>query len=292
MGKKPNQSLPPDIAAMSAGMDEYQDRRATPAPPRVQYVEDDPILAVGDPHAIPPAAAPEPVFGLDELIGDAAGPSDEPRVQIPPGADPIARLASAIEVLATRPAGPLTTDSRVLERLVAVMEKVAMGQQTANTAAADAIRKSQDPSNMFVPNVSVFNPRGERDHPRPKLKCRMFLPWEAEVESLTREEIELLNLLEPGEFYIRRNDESRILIEIKANVNPNTGAFDRLLMNSETGFNNDYHWLIPPMRNMLRQILNQRPSTRVAAAAVRSVEDELALIEQHGVDFDKELATV
>lgn len=271
-------TLPDDIAKLAQGEAEYVDRRAEPAPVRDYYVEEDPILAQGDSRAIAsPAAAPAIEY-------DAAHPDpDAPRVI--EGTSDMARLASAIEALAHRPAGPLTGDQRLMERLVAVMEKVANGQTVANTATADAIRKSQDPSNMFSPLVSVFNPRGERDHPRPQLRCRMFLPWEAEVESLTREEIELLNLLEPGEFYIKRNDDSRILITVKTTVNPNTGQYERLLMNSETGFNNDYHWLIPPMRVMLRQILAQRPKTKADAAAVRSMEDELSLIERFGVDF-------
>lgn len=285
MAKQRSTSLPPDIGKLAEGEEEYVDRRATPQPPKVQYVEDDPILAMGDPHAILSEQAPAP--SLDEVSDAMAEAATAPAIELATNADPIARLAAAMEAIAQRQAGPLGGDTRLMERLVAVMERVASGQQASANATADAIRKSQDPSNMFAPNVSVFNPRGERDHPRPQLKCKMFLPWEAEVESLTREEIELLNLLESGEYYIRRNDESRILITIGVSTNPNSGKADRLLMNSETGFNNDYHWLIPPLRSMLRQILAQRPATKVAAAAVRTMEDELALIELHGVDFEK-----
>jgi len=285
VARKPTSSLDPDLSKLAAGEEPYVDRRAVPQPPKPIYVEDDPILAIGDPHAVLSDAAARQAPPDAEV--DAAVADTQPVIELAKDADPIARLAAAMEAIAQRQAGPLGGDTRLMERLVAVMERVASGQQASSTATAEAIRRSQDPSNPFAPNVSVFNPRGERDHPRPALKCRMFLPWEAEVESLTREEIELLNLLEPGEYFIKRNDESRILITIAATTNPNNGRFDKLLMNSETGFNNDYHWLIPPLRNMLRQILAQRPGTKVAAAAVRTTEEELALIELHGVDFEK-----
>lgn len=271
-------TLPPDIAqaAEAAGVDEYVDRRANPATNRPDYViEDDPILAEGDARVR--ASEPETAEA-------------QPRVAIAADADPIARLAASMEKLAERQAGPAPMDPILVTLLAGMMEtmkSLVQQQVVGNAGAAEAIRKSQDPSNMFAPDMSVFNPRGERDFPRPQLKCRMFLPWEAERESLTREEIELLNLLEPGEFFIRRNDESRMMVDIKATINPNSGKFDRLLMNSETGFNNDYHWLVPPLRHMLRQILRQRPATAKAADAVMTTEREIELITEHGINYDK-----
>lgn len=267
---KNKSTLPDDIAAAAEGVEEYQDRRAIPAPPRDYQVEDDPILAIGD---------------------QRIHPSDEPKIEL--GQGPLEQLSANIRLLAERQAGPTPVDPTLLvlmQGMMETMKALVNTQVEGNKGAADALRRSQDPSNPFAPDVSVFNPRGERDHPRPQLKCRMFLPWEAERESMTREEIELLNLLEPGDYYVRRNDESKMLVGIKTNTNPNTGQYDRLLMNSETGFNNDYHWLVPPLRNMLRQILDQRPHTQEAARKVITTEREIELIRAHGVDFEKVLA--
>lgn len=268
-------TLPPEIAQLAEGVEEYNEAafQHSERPAADYTIEEDPILAVGDNRVHVPT---EPIIQL------AKDPED-----------PMAKLAASIEKLAERQAGPSPVDPTLMALLagmMSTMQSLVQQQVVGNQGAAEAIRRSQDPSNMFAPDVSVFNPRGERDHPRPNLACPMFLPWEAEKESLTREEIELLNLLEPGEFYVRRNDESKILVTIKTTTNPNTGKHDRLLMNSETGFNNDYHWLIPPLRQTLRQILNQRAHTKEAATKVLTMEREIELITEHGVDFEKVLA--
>jgi hypothetical protein len=176
-----------------------------------------------------------------------------------------------------------------MAKILLVLEKVAGGQAASTQAAADALSRGKDPSNFFAPDVSAFNPRGERDYPRPALRCKMHLPWEAERESLTREEIELLNLLDAGDYFITRNDESRIKINVRTRINANTQLPEVLLMNSETGFNNDYAWLMPSLRKMLREMLNQRSDTRALARGIRTMEEELDLIAEHGVHFERVL---
>lgn len=289
----------------------YEDRRATPGVKDPGYViEEDPILAIGDDRVHVPTEAEraqvkefamnttglstEEIDARLQAIADerAVDPPERKVVLATDPSDPIARLASAMEKMAERQAGPSPMDPTLVALLSGMMETMKALVESnirGNATNAEALRRSQDPSNPFAPDVSVFNPRGERDHPRPKLKCKMFLPWEAEWESLTREEIELLNLLETGEFFIKRNDESRIMMSVAGSVNPNNGRYDRLLMNSETALNNDYHQLMPPLRQWVRQILNQRPGTKVAASKVMSMEDEIDLISQHGVDYEKVL---
>lgn len=261
--------------------DAYRDRQSA-RPARDYVVEDDPILAEGDarvPHVAQVQDNP-PINPVQAAPGVVLAESSD---------DPLTRLARAIENMSARPAASM--DTSLMERLVAVMEKVVQGQVAGNAAATQAMLKGKDPSNMHAPGISAFNPRGELKYPRPKLKCRVFLPWEAEVESLTREEIELINLLEPGEYVIKRSDESRVGITVAGSRNVNNpDTFDRLLMNSETGFNNDYAYLMPPLRSILRQILNQRPHTKAAAKGIMTTDEEIDLIEQHGVDFDEAVA--
>lgn len=299
---KRKSDLPPNVqAAVDLGNSTegaYVDRRAVPAPARDYVIEDDPILAIGDDRVHPstPEERGEPIPPDAPTLDDVTQALDEsqPRIELAKDADPIARLAAAMEKMAERQSGPSPMDPTLVALLSGMMEtmKALVEQQVAgNKSSADALRKSQDPSNPFAPDISVFNPRGERDHPRPQLKCRMFLPWEAERESLTREEIELLNLLEPGEFYVQRNDESRIMVTVAGTTNPNTSRPDRILMNSETALNNDYHALMPPLRKWLRQILNQRPGTKMSASRVMTTEDEVDLITEHGVDFERILAS-
>jgi len=59
---------------------------------------------------------------------------------------------------------------------------------------AQATRKALRPENERHPDVSAFNPEGERDHPRPKLARKAFFAGiELKEDELTRAEIELLN---------------------------------------------------------------------------------------------------
>lgn len=299
-------SLPPNVQAAvdiaNQTQEPYDDsRERTHSVKDPGYtIEEDPILAIGDDRVVVLPQEQSPLQGAIEQLAEAASTAaDEgdtegyaPRVEIPPDADPMTRLAASIEKIAARQAGPSPIDptlALLLGGMMKTMEALVQQQAISNKNNAEALRRGQDPSNPFAPDVNVFNPRGERDHPRPRLKCKMFLPWEAEWESLTREEIQLLNLLEPGDYYVMRNDESRVMVTVRATINVNTGGYDRLLMNSEISLNNDYHILMPPLRKWVRQMLDQRPHTKAAAREVMTMEEEVALIREHGVDFEKVL---
>jgi hypothetical protein len=161
--------------------------------------------------------------------------------------------------------------------LVDALKGVASGQANSQLAAAAALEQAarqQQPDNKMAPGISDFNPQGDLQFARPKLKCEMLIPWEAEAESLTVEEIELLNLLEEGTFTIRRNDMSKVEIKVQIRRNLN-GEPDRLLMNSESGFNEEFHWIMPSMVSILRQVLGQRASTKIAAANVMTMDERL-----------------
>lgn len=60
-------------------------------------------------------------------------------------------------------------------------------------ANAESTRKALRPEGPH-PDISVFNPRGEREHPRPKLAHKvMFCGMELDEDELTLGEIELFN---------------------------------------------------------------------------------------------------
>lgn len=59
---------------------------------------------------------------------------------------------------------------------------------------AESTRKALKPENAAHPDVSVFNPKGERDFPRPKLLHKViFCGMDLDEEELTLGEIELFN---------------------------------------------------------------------------------------------------
>lgn len=188
------------------------------------------------------------------------------------------RLILAIEMLARRDASPRNDD--LMERLTLALDRVAANQLEGSKLVA----RAQRPSNEVVPMRSVFNPRGEtlEGYTKPKLKCAIvLLPWQAENESMTREEIELVNLLQPGHYVVKRIDSSKIKMSIQAEYDVDGIKMTKLLLNHETAFNNDNFRLMPALPDYLRQILKQHADVAVQKAAreVMSMEEEEALIE-------------
>jgi len=71
--------------------------------------------------------------------------------------------------------------------------------------------------NAFAPEISAFNPRGDRDNPRPALACQMiWTGFKLSKEALTVEEIELLNQAKPGEYRVTKSDGKTIPFTISA----------------------------------------------------------------------------
>ncbi len=191
------------------------------------------------------------------------------------------RLTTAIEALAKRQdVAPDADLSGIMDRLSTALERVSEAQVEGAKLIASETRRAHRPSNEVVPQISVYNRRGEKDFPKPPLKCLMMLPWLAEWESLTREEIQLLNLLEPGEYRMRRIDNSVVMVHIEVTMNYDGTKPSRLLLNHDTAFNNDNFRLVPPLNDFLRSLLKQHPSAIAEAARqVMSDEEEAMLIE-------------
>lgn len=78
---------------------------------------------------------------------------------------------------------------------------VAQAMAKAQIEAADFLA-DRDRKERSGPNVSVFNPKGEREHPRPDIVGEIFwLGTRLHKEELTETEIHLLNLLKPGLYH-------------------------------------------------------------------------------------------
>ena len=83
-------------------------------------------------------------------------------------------------------------------------------------ALAQAFKQANQRENPAAPMVSVFNPKGERDHPRPALRCKTFqngIPMDH--DTLTWEEIEALNALPAGSFKVSKSNGQRITFDVK-----------------------------------------------------------------------------
>jgi len=224
--------------------------------------------SVMNPHVAPPDDTPEPDYARE------AGLTHQGTV------DP--DYPAATPATADSPASPAPTMENIMLMLVKALEGISAGQANAQQVAMQALTNAQNqlqPDNKHAPGISDLNPQGELQYPRPKLKCEMFIPWEAEQESLTWEEIELLNLLESGEFVVKRNDGVKIMVSVQMLMNLN-GKPNRVLMNSETAFNDEHHWMMPPLTTILRQVLHSRPHTREAAEKVLTMDERLEKVSR------------
>lgn len=218
-------------------------------------------------------------------------PTEPQQPEIPPTPAPepwdvLSRLATAMESisqkLANAPATDMGTLMELQGRLASALERVSEASLEGSKLIADETRRAHRPSNEVVPQISVFNRRGVlvEGYEKPKLRCTMMIPWLAENEMSTREEVELLNLLEAGEYTLKRTDNTKVRVSVEMTYRVDGKTPSRLLLTHDTAFNNDHFTLIPPLPDMLRQLLKQhRGEVRRAAAEILTDEEEEALIE-------------
>lgn len=194
------------------------------------------------------------------------------------------QMAQVLALLTERQtASPDTRILEMQERLSAAMERMAANTLAGSEMIAKEQRRSTRPSNEVAHMRSAYNLRGELlpDYQKPVLKCKMLLPWEADDASLTREEVELLNLLgQPGTFRLRRNDGSRVEVSVQVRYEMDGETPSVILINSESGFIQENHRLMPALTDIIRQILNQcGPETKAKASVVLTMDEERDLIE-------------
>jgi len=121
----------------------------------------------------------------------------------------------------TTPAVSLTFE-QMKELFAAAQGSRVTDAQIADIAANAAV-KAKMPENKVAPGVSVFShPEGERDHPKDKLKCRMYL-GSAPIEGVTctPAEIASLNRVSPGVYRVQKTDGSTAVVEVTGQVNAN-----------------------------------------------------------------------
>lgn len=220
----------------------------------------------------------------------------------------LASIATALQALTAMQAAQMQKSESsgqsdvqaLITTLAPALARLAEAQVEAGKMVASETRRAHRPSNEVVPQISVFNRRGvnlsdldpsnkwDAMTRKPKLKCLIMCPWLIEWESCTREEVMLLNLVQPGDYTVKKIDNSRIRVDCRMDYKVDGKTPSRMIINHETAFNNDNHKMMPPLTEMLRQILKQtggaEPTpedlrTRAEGAAVLTDEEEEALIE-------------
>jgi hypothetical protein len=244
---------------------------------------------------------------IPDLVGSIADPEPEPTIadvaaeigatEPPaPADDRIAgtldRIERALTLLATIAANGSGngTENKAIEKLTSALERMTAAQVNGANEALEESRRAFRPSNTVIPNVSVFDRRGTKldDYKKPPLKCLMMIPWLVEWESCTREEVELLNLLEPGSYTVKRADRSKINIEVTIDYKADRVTPSMLKVMHESAFNNDNFKMMAPLSDMLRDMLKQHDrKISMAAAAILTDEEEEAMIEAGELSVSK-----
>lgn len=134
--------------------------------------------------------------------------------------------------VAPAPVAPSAPIAMTLEQLQALLAANSASTQQNTQALADALTQGikqaqpQRPSNEIAPDVSDANPLGERDHPRPGLKCKVTLgimdgkskqiqpTYPFVADDLTAYEQIALNTLEKGEHQIKLYDGRAIKLQV------------------------------------------------------------------------------
>jgi hypothetical protein len=154
------------------------------------------------------------------------------------------------------------TIAAILEGFGGIAQELKQSRIEAPDLQAKAMKKAMRPSNGSAPWISVFNLRGEKDYPLPPLKCEIRAPHSIHpaYHGLDREEVELFNRLEPGEYHVDLIDGTTAKVYVKGLHNKLTDKLERLDFDTAPRWTNENKNLFPGMRVMLRQMLGESAS--------------------------------
>lgn len=163
----------------------------------------------------------------------------------------------------------------IIEGFKGIADELKQSRLDAPDLHARAMKKAVYPSNVAAPGISAFNQRGQKDYPLPELKCEIRAPHQIHpaYHGLDREEVELFNLLEPGEYQIDLNDGTPGRVIVRGRYNDVTEKLERLDIDTFPRWTNEHKSLFPAMRTMLRTMLGE------TASGVLSMGQERRLIE-------------
>jgi hypothetical protein len=177
-------------------------------------------------------------------------------------------------VKAPTPVAPTPTLSMTATDIGAIVRAAVEAAQGGNQELAEAITtgiKQSAPKrdNDNYPGVSALNPAGEREHPRPGLKCRMTLgirdaktravveTYAMDADDLTAYEQIALNTLEPWEGKISLLDGDVIPLAIVPTYNDVTEKLERLVLvlpQAVTGKGSEKKNMVPSIPNIVAQV--------------------------------------
>lgn len=132
--------------------------------------------------------------------------------------------------------------------------------------SAQAQERANNPSNKTHPGISVFSyPEGDRARPR-AMKCPMsWIGTRMDVDTTTAEEIELLNLAEPGEYTFVATDGKRERLAVEGDRDA-AGQITRMLFKFDAS--KERRPFLPGIVPMLRTALQVKTPEQVQLDAL------------------------
>lgn len=132
----------------------------------------------------------------------------------------------------------------------------------------EQLKQTKKRSNVSPPMISCFNPQGEKDYPMPRLKCEVWMPWieHPNYHGNTWEEVELLNLIEPGEYTVTLNDGTPAVCNVLGIRHQSTGKLTKMEFVGQIDDRGNYSGFFTKERKsiapgkvlMLREMLEQK----------------------------------
>ena len=192
-------------------------------------------------------------------------------------------MASKEQAAAAAAAEPSVTDAIMLmTQILAELKGKAGVEDDRIGVLASGIQtlvdheKARPKENPNFPGISALNPLGERDNPRPELKCKMFwVGFKLTKEGLTKLEIDLLNRLQPGEYRVTKANGRTIPFRVEAKEALN-GKLEKMAIHFPCKSQEDRGDHMP-MVSYLREALGEAvPNADILMAQVLALKAELA----------------
>lgn len=160
------------------------------------------------------------------------------------------------------------TMAEVMAMFAEIQRQTLENQKEQINVSREQVKQTKKRSNVSPPLISAFNPQGEKDYPMPRLKCEFWMPWieHPNYHGNTWEEVELLNLIEPGEYMVTLTDGTMAVCNVLGIRHQSTGKLTKMEFVGQIDDRGHYGGFytkerkqhVPGKVAMLREMLEQK----------------------------------
>lgn len=176
-----------------------------------------------------------------------------------------------------------------LNDALSVMAQILQEMKSQKTATPDsletlargieqlvAVEKTKTKENTNHPDYSFLNPLGERDNPRPDLKCKMiWVGHKVTKEGLVKAEIDALNRIAPGVYRVTKADGRVISLTVTAKENE-AGKLETMSFHFPCKSTEDRHNHAPMLTYLREAMGEQLPRVDYLISEIEKLKAELA----------------